>query len=114
MLERARQRFADRAVQPNYVQCDLRDRAWPEAVGGPFDLAVSAIAIHNVRELSAIAACYEAVHGILKQGGCFLDCDHFDRHGGVPLHLHMLRVAGFRNTEVIWHEHPTAVLKALV
>jgi SAM-dependent methyltransferase len=113
MLARAKDRFSmhDRAIR--YVQCDLSETGWPQAVGGPFDLAVSGIAIHNLKDLAAIAACYEAVHGLLKPGGCFLDYDHFDRFGGVPLHQHAMKVAGFASVEAVYHRHPTAVLKAV-
>ena len=112
MLDRARERFAGRAGAVRYVLCDLSDPAWPQKVGRPFDLAVSGIAIHNLHELAAIAACYEAVYGLLKPGGCFLDYDHFDRVGGVPLHQHSLKVAGFNSVDIVWHGHPTAILKA--
>jgi SAM-dependent methyltransferase len=122
MLDSAYNRFADRAGQVRYVLCDLRDPVWAKNVGGPFDLAVSGIAIHNLHDLAVIAECYEAViaecyekvHGLLKSGGCFLDYDHFDRIGGVPLHQHSLKVAGFRSVDLIWHEYPTAILKANV
>jgi SAM-dependent methyltransferase len=112
MLEGARARFGGRAGPTRYVRCDLREAGWPQSVGGPFDLAVSGIAIHNLHEMPAIGACYEAVRSLLKPGGCFLDYDHFDRVGGVALHQHMLKVAGFAGTEIVWHQHPTAVIKA--
>jgi SAM-dependent methyltransferase len=113
MLTRARETFSthDRAIR--YVQCDLLDPAWPQQVGGPFDLVVSGIAIHNLKDLAAMAACYEAVHGLLKPGGCFLDYDHFDKFGGVPLHQHSMKVAGFKAADPVWHKHPTAVVKAV-
>jgi SAM-dependent methyltransferase len=113
MLTRAREKFSahDRAIK--YVQCDLEDRAWPQKVGGPFDLVVSGIAIHNLKDLAAMAACYEAIHGLLKPGGCFLDYDHFDKFGGVPLHQHSMKVAGFKAADPVWHKHPTAVIKAV-
>ena len=114
MLNGARERFAERRGQVHYVLGDLRDPAWAERVGGPFDLAVSGIAIHNLHDLAVIAGCYEQVRGLLKSGGCFLDYDHFDRAGGVPLHQHSLKVAGFRSVDLVWHEHPTAILKANV
>jgi tRNA (cmo5U34)-methyltransferase len=114
MLARARERLGTRDGRVRYALGDLNDPAWVKNVGGPFELAVSGIAIHNLQAMAAIAACYEGVHGLLKPGGCFLDYDHFDRVGGVPLHQHMLKVAGFKAAEVIWHEHPTAVVKATV
>jgi ubiquinone/menaquinone biosynthesis C-methylase UbiE len=113
MLERARARFAGRSRAVRYVRCDLHDPDWPRGAGGPFDLAVSAIAIHNLKDLAAMAACYAAVRGLLKGGGCFLDYDHFDKFGGVPLHQHAMKVAGFAAVEPVWHRHPTAVLKAM-
>lgn len=112
MLARARERLGTRDGRVRYALCDLNDPAWVKNVGGPFDLAVSGIAIHNLHDMAAIAACYEGVHGLLKPGGCFLDYDHFDRVGGVPLHQHMLKVAGFASADTVWHEHPTAILKA--
>jgi len=114
MLDSACERFAAHAGQVRYVLSDLRDLSWAQSASGPFDLAVSGIAIHNLHDLAVIAGCYEAVHGLLKSGGCFLDYDHFDRGGGVSLHQHSLRVAGFSRVELIWHEHPTAILKATV
>jgi 2-polyprenyl-3-methyl-5-hydroxy-6-metoxy-1,4-benzoquinol methylase len=114
MLDRARARFADRAAQLRYVLSDLRDPTWMQGIDERFDLAVSGIAIHNLQGLAAIAACYEGIHGLLKGGACFLDYDHFDRVGGVPLHQHSMKVAGFRSVDLIWHDHPTAILKANV
>jgi SAM-dependent methyltransferase len=114
MVEAARKRLAAFGARVRYAVSDLRDPAWTRTAGGPFDLAVSGIAIHNLNEVAAIARCYEAVRGLLKPGGAFLDYDHFDRVGGVPLHQHMLKVAGFAAAEVVWHEHPTAILKASV
>ena len=112
MLERARARFASQNRELRYVQGDLHDPVWPKSAGGPFDLAVSGIAIHNVKDLAAMGACYEAVRSLLKSGGCFLDYDHFDKFGGVPLHQHSMKVAGFKTVDLVWHKHPTAVLKA--
>jgi trans-aconitate methyltransferase len=112
MLDGARTRLAAYAARVRTVLSDLKDPAWTKTAGGPFDLAVSGIAIHNLHEMGAIAACYDAVRSLLKSGGAFVDYDHFDRVGGVPLHQHMLKVAGFASADVVWHEHPTAVIKA--
>ena len=38
--------------------------------------------------------------------------DHDDRVGGVPLHQYTLKVAGFAKVETIWHQFPSAVVKA--
>ena len=112
MLDRARARLSSSGRELRYVQGDLHDPAWTKSAGGPFDLAVSGIAIHNLKDLAAMGSCYEAVRGLLKSGGVFLDYDHFDKFGGVPLHQHSMRVAGFKTTDIVWHKHPTAVLKA--
>jgi SAM-dependent methyltransferase len=114
MLAAARERLSRRSARLRTVLSDLADASWTSNVGGPFDLAVSGIAIHNLRDMAAIAACYDAVRSLLKGGGAFIDYDHFDRVGGVPLHQHMLKVAGFASADVLWHEHPSAVIKASV
>jgi len=93
MLDRARQRLTGRSDRLSYVLCDLVDPAWPEQVGGPFDLAVSAIALHNLRDPEKIFACYRAIHNVLRPGGCFLNCDRFVE--GIEPHLAALRDAGF-------------------
>jgi hypothetical protein len=62
--------------------------------------------------MAAIAACYQTVRRVLKSGGTFLDYDHFDRVGGVPLHQYTLKVAGFSHVETLWHRFPTALVKA--
>src|SRR5215468_7351396 len=102
MLAAARERLSRYSTRLRTVLSDLADPVWTKTAGGPFDLAVSGIAIHNLHEMAVIAACYEVVRSLLKERGAFLDYDHFDRVGGVPLHQHMLKVAGFANAEVIW------------
>jgi 2-polyprenyl-3-methyl-5-hydroxy-6-metoxy-1,4-benzoquinol methylase len=114
MLSGARERLLRHSARLRTVLSDLTDPAWTKNVGGPFDLAVSGIAIHNLHEMAVIAACYDGVRSLLKSGGIFINYDHFDRAGGVPLHQHMLKVAGFVSADVLWHEHPTAVIKASV
>jgi SAM-dependent methyltransferase len=110
MLDHARQRLADRSDQLRYVVCDLVDPSWPKQVGGPFDLAVSAIALHNLGAAEKIYACYHAIHDLLKPGGCFLNCDRFVE--GVEPHLGALREAGFDCVECLWRESPRAILIA--
>jgi SAM-dependent methyltransferase len=112
MLARARERVSAHAARVRYAVSDFKDPGWANQVGGPFDLIVSGIAIHNLYDLPAIADCYEAIRSLTKSGGCFLDYDHFDLVGGVPLHQHSMRVAGFASVDIVWHEHPTAILKA--
>ena len=114
MLAAARERLSHHSTRLRTVLSDLADASWAGSIGGPFDLAASGIAIHNLHDMAVIAACYDGVRSLLKSGGAFIDYDHFDRVGGVPLHQHMLKVAGFASADVLWHEHPTAVIKASV
>jgi ubiquinone/menaquinone biosynthesis C-methylase UbiE len=112
MLARARQSLARASGQLRYALCDLTDPSWTEQVGGPFDLAVSAIAVHNLRDLTAIGECYRGICRILKRRGCFLDCDRFERAGGLVTHENLLRAAGFDRVERAWEQSPLAILAA--
>lgn len=112
MLDQARERLAAFSGRVEYALGDLRDPAWTAAVGGPFDLAVSAIAIHNLRDRGEIAACYGAVAGVLKPGGMFLDYDLFGLIGGVEAQTETIRAAGFAAVDCLWQEGRLAVLAA--
>jgi SAM-dependent methyltransferase len=110
MLDQARRRLAGHADRLSYVLADLMDPAWPQHVGGPFDLAVSAIVLHNLGSQEKIFACYPAINGLLRPGGHFLNCDRFP--DGVDEHLAALRLAGFGRVECIWHDPPRAIVVA--
>ncbi len=110
MLAAARQRLAAHAAQLKFVVCDLTDPAWPEAVGGPFDLAVSAIVLHNLQDDAKIFACYRAIGGLLKPGSWFLDYDLF--FNGVESHLRALSEAGFARVECRWQDGRHAIVAA--
>jgi ubiquinone/menaquinone biosynthesis C-methylase UbiE len=112
MLAEARRRLAPYAERVGYVLADLCDPHWSARVGGAFDLAVSAIAIHNLRDLKAIAACYRQIARVLKPGALFLDDDLFDIAGGLARHAHMLQEAGFARVECLWQQPPAAALAA--
>jgi ubiquinone/menaquinone biosynthesis C-methylase UbiE len=113
MLEEAKRRLAPTADRVGFVLADLRDPAWVKRVGGPFDLAVSAIAIHNLRELPAIDGCYRGIARILKPGALFLDYDlFFDKIGGVEGHRAMLRESGFARVDCLFRHPPAAALAA--
>jgi trans-aconitate methyltransferase len=110
MLGEARRRLAGHAAQLRYVTADLTDPGWAQKVGGPFDLAVSAIALHNLRDPPKIFACYRAIHDLLRPAGWFLDYDLF--FTGVEGHIAELRKAGFAAVECPWQEAPRAILVA--
>jgi SAM-dependent methyltransferase len=112
MLAAARRRLAAHAGHVLYVVADLFDPQWTLRVGGPFDLAVSAIAIHNLRDAKAIAACYRGIATLLKPGAPFLDYDLFDIAGGLALHTKMLKEAGFARIDCLWQQSPAATLAA--
>jgi SAM-dependent methyltransferase len=110
MLDQARRRLAAHPDRLSYVLCDLFDPSWPQQVGGPFDLAVSAIVLHNLGRREKIFACYPAIYGLLRPGGCFLNYDRFV--GGVEEHLTELRAAGFGRVECAWQQPPHAIVVA--
>ena len=113
MLAAARERLAAYSARMSFVLADITDPAWIERVGGPFDLAVSAIVIHNLRDLALIADAYRNVARTLKPGGVFLDYDlFFDELGGADHHTELLEEAGFAQVETLWRQPPLATLKA--
>jgi ubiquinone/menaquinone biosynthesis C-methylase UbiE len=112
MLDAAQRRLAGCRDRVGYVLADLRDMAWTQAVGGPFDLAVSAIAIHNLRRLDLIARCYRGIARVLRPGALFLDYDLFDLIGGVTAQTETLKAAGFASIDCLWQDSPRAILAA--
>ena len=110
MLSAAKQRLAAKAAQLRIVICDLTDPVWTSKVGGPFDLATSAIVLHNLRDDAKIFASYRAIHGLLKPGGWFLDYDLF--FDGVERHMQAMREAGFTTVECRWQEERRAIVAA--
>lgn len=115
MFEHARARLAANAPKIRCVLTDLTDPAWASRVGGPFDLVVSGLAIHNLRASAAMSAVYGAIHGLLKPGGLFLDYDLAGlAPGGIDSHLRWLAEAGFQHCEAPWRDDqsPAAILIA--
>ncbi|MGH6674965.1 MAG: class I SAM-dependent methyltransferase, partial [Xanthobacteraceae bacterium] len=112
MLERARQRLAKCAGQLSFVCADLTASDWAQQVGGPFDLIVSAIAIHNLRALDKIAGCYRGVADLLKPGALFLDYDLFQQHGGIETHIAMMQEAGTTRVSRAWDDGRAAIILA--
>ncbi len=112
MLDRARARLSDYQDRMHYVVSDLRDPSWVNGLGGPFDLIVSAIAIHNLGNLKTIAACYAGIARLLKPGCRFLNYDLFNIVGGIPEHQAMLREAGFACADCVWEQAPVAIVAA--
>lgn len=112
MFEHARRRLGAHAEKIRFVKADLSDAAWRERADGPVELAVSAIAIHNLREHDAMRRVYGAIQELLVPGGAFLDFDLFGVAGGVEAHVEWMRAAGFGRVECEWREDPLAIVAA--
>jgi SAM-dependent methyltransferase len=110
MLDQARQRLAKHSDQLHFVVCDLLDQSWPQKVGGPFDLVVSAIVLHNLPSVDNIFACYQAINDLLGPEGWFLNYDRFV--DGPGPHVGELLVTGFVQVECIWQQPPHAIVAA--
>ena len=112
MIAEAKRYLSSHAAQMRFVQSDLTDPAWAAGLG-PFDLVVSAIAIHNIRKIEAMQACYRAIRDLLVPGGWFLDCDHLDKAGGPDKHAAMMRDVGFASVAILpGDDADTPILKA--
>jgi SAM-dependent methyltransferase len=115
MFEHARSRLRLHESQISYVLADLRDPGWTGKLQAPFDLIVSGLAIHNLREESLMQACYRAIYQLLRATGIFLDYDLFGLiEGGVGTHRRWLHTAGFEKTECTWEEPPLGIVAAWV
>jgi tRNA (cmo5U34)-methyltransferase len=95
MLQRARQimaRYGER-FQPH--QSDLFDKDWLPQQFGPFDAAVSASCLHNLRDFKRISEIYSDIRMHLKPGGIFLNLDLVNAPT-LALQQHYVRVAAAR------------------
>jgi SAM-dependent methyltransferase len=113
MFEHARNRLRLHHSRISYVLSDLRDSRWTGELQGPFDLVVSGLAIHNLRERSLMQTCYRSIYQLLRPGAIFLDYDLFGLvEGGVGTHRGWLHSAGFERTECTWEEPPLGIVAA--
>ena len=94
------------------MQCDLRDPSSIDQVGDPFNLAVSAIAIHNLGELGAILACYRGIARVIESDALFFDYDLFDRFGGIANIRDCLLEGRFARVDCVWQQSPLAIVAA--
>ena len=115
MFEHARSRLRLHERQISYVLADLRAPQWTAELAAPFDMIVSGLAIHNLREPSLMQACYRSIFELLRPTGVFLDYDLFGLvDGGAGTHRSWLHSAGFERIECTWEEPPLAILAAWV
>jgi ubiquinone/menaquinone biosynthesis C-methylase UbiE len=111
MIGSARKRLATYSKRIAYVRCDLTTTTWPAEVGGPFDLVVTALALHNLRDMNVITACYRAIYGLLAPNGLFMDWDRFAVAAPSDAHVAALRDIGFQRI-VFSPEDPLACITA--
>jgi tRNA (cmo5U34)-methyltransferase len=76
MLDTAKERLSRFADRIETVQVDLSTPEWTKAVPGPINLAVSTIAIHNLRDPRRIRELYGETHGLLEEGSVFINLDY--------------------------------------
>jgi SAM-dependent methyltransferase len=76
MLSNARKRLARFEDRVEYVQANLSSPDWAGAVSGPFDFAVSTIAIHNLGSARRIRELYAETYRLMGHGGMFLNLDY--------------------------------------
>lgn len=75
MLHRARHRMAGYGQRFVVVRSDLFAPDWLPAQYGPFDAAVSASCLHNLRDFTRISEIYRDIRAHLRPGGVFLNLD---------------------------------------
>ena len=75
MLQRARQRLAGYGPRFTVSQSDLFAPDWLPTQYGPFDAAVSASCLHNLRDFKRISTIYSDIRAHLTPGGVFLNLD---------------------------------------
>ena len=112
MFDHARRRLADYDDRTTYVNSDFSKRDWAEGLDGPFDLVVSAIAIHNMYSDDLIAHIYRDIHDLTAEGGMFANLDYAAQAGGVETHVRWLEEAGFAHVEAVPQNERTVLLKA--
>jgi tRNA (cmo5U34)-methyltransferase len=96
MLRRARQIMASYGTRFQPYQSDLFDQDWLPQQFGPFDAAVSASCLHNLRDFKRIRTIYGDIHRHLRPGGVFLNLDLVNAPT-LALQQHYGRVATLRH-----------------
>lgn len=139
MLAEARRRLGRFEDRVELVQANLTSPEWAGAVRGPFDVAVSTIALHNLRDPGRLRQLYAEIYRLLGGGGLFLNLDYVriarpslvplaawaakdpdaefgrsrggnNQPGTVEEQLGWLREAGFACAECLWKEFQVALM----
>ncbi len=111
MLDQARGRLKAYGDRVRFEQRDFTKPGWTDGLGGPFDLAVSGIAIHNVGK-EPIPQIYADVCSVMKPGGAFLNLDYVNWNGGADQHVQWLRDGGFARAERAWEDDSQSAMAA--
>jgi tRNA (cmo5U34)-methyltransferase len=96
MLQRARQIMASYGTRFQPYRSDLFDKDWLPQQFGPFDAAVSASCLHNLRDFKRISEIYGDIRLHLKPGGVFLNLDLVNAPT-LALQQHYVRVTELRH-----------------
>lgn len=137
MLNGARKRLAGFGDRVDYVHVDLSTPDWVGSAPGPFDVAVSTIAIHNLRGYNRVRDLYAELFTVMADGGFFVNFDYvrpnspllrafpawasrdpdvghigrasgFNSPGTLDEHLIWLRAAGFGPVDCFFKEFGAA------
>lgn len=101
MFAHAKKRLTEKASQLRFVTSDFSKPDWASQLGGPFDVVISAIAIHNMYDDNLISSVYRGIHDLMSPGGTFINLDYAGQSGGVEAHLEWLREAGFHEVDCV-------------
>ncbi|MBI68097.1 MAG: hypothetical protein CL777_05055 [Chloroflexi bacterium] len=112
MFVHAKERLKEYEGKTTFIKSDFSKRDWSNALGGPFDMVVSAIAIHNMYDDNLIASIYKDIHDLISDGGVFANLDYAAQAGGVDTHVQWLKDAGFKNVEAIPQNERIVILRA--
>ena len=111
MFEHAKQRLAEYENRTTYITSDFSKRDWSKTLGGPFDMVVSAIAIHNMYDDNLIASIYKDIFDLIGPNGVFANLDYAAQAGGVETHVQWLREAGFKSVDAIEQNERIVILR---
>jgi tRNA (cmo5U34)-methyltransferase len=75
MLEHAHQRLDKFGQRAKTLEADLQSPEWKESLAGPFNVIVSGLAIHHLKD-ERKQALYREIYDLLTGGGVFLNAEH--------------------------------------
>jgi len=75
MIAEGRQRLAAFGARVEYKQWDLTDAGWPAGADGPFDAAISSLALHHL-DRNRKADLARQILQRLRPGGLYLNLDY--------------------------------------